>query len=243
MQLHGEPLPDVVEALRRGGGRGVEVPVYRWMPPADIAPLDRLLDAVVAGEMDVVAFTSAPAAASLLARAAERGLLDDLLRGCAGRCWRSASGRSPRRRWRRWTCRPCSPTLPPRRHGPPAGDRDARAAPARLPVAGHWLELRGQAVLVDGELRPVRPAPGWPAAPLARRAGRVVARAELRAALPGAGRRRRAGEGDGAAWSGARLGRSSSGPCLASGYRLAAGDPAAATGRRSGRPLPARSAR
>ena len=31
----------------------------------------------------------------------------------------------------------------------------------RLPVAGHWLELRGQAVLVDGELRGRRRPPAW----------------------------------------------------------------------------------
>ena len=38
MQLHGEPLPDVVEALDVAGAEVVEVPVYRWVPPADIAP-------------------------------------------------------------------------------------------------------------------------------------------------------------------------------------------------------------
>ena len=31
----------------------------------------------------------------------------------------------------------------------------------RLPVAGHWLELRGQAVLVDGDAAPGAAAPGW----------------------------------------------------------------------------------
>ena len=54
----------------------------------------------------------------------------------------------------------------------------------RLPVAGHWLELRGHAVLVDGDLRPVAPAGMALLRALARRPGRVVARAEL---APGVG--------------------------------------------------------
>ncbi|MBA2308910.1 MAG: uroporphyrinogen-III synthase, partial [Pseudonocardiales bacterium] len=84
VQLHGEPLPDVVEALRCAGATVIEVPVYRWAPPADLAPMDRLTDALLAGSVDAVTFTSAPAVASLLARARGRELLEplrDALRG------------------------------------------------------------------------------------------------------------------------------------------------------------------
>ncbi len=52
-------------------------------------------------------------------------------------------------------------------------------------MAGHWLELRGQAALVDGELRTVAPAGMALLRALARRPGRVVTRAELLQALPG----------------------------------------------------------
>lgn len=38
LQLHGEPLPGFVEALRAGGADVVGVPVYRWLPPEDLAP-------------------------------------------------------------------------------------------------------------------------------------------------------------------------------------------------------------
>lgn len=38
LQLHGEPLPGFVESLREAGAEVVAVPVYRWMPPEDIAP-------------------------------------------------------------------------------------------------------------------------------------------------------------------------------------------------------------
>lgn len=79
IQLHGEPLPGFVEALRAGGAEVVGVPVYRWMPPEDIGPVDRLLDAAVSRGLDALTFTSAPAAASLLSRAEDRSLLPELL--------------------------------------------------------------------------------------------------------------------------------------------------------------------
>ena len=65
--------------------------------------------------------------------------------------------------------------------------RTARAGPVSLPVAGHRLEIRGHAVLVDGELRPVPPAGMALLRALARRPGWVVSRADLLRALPGAG--------------------------------------------------------
>ena len=62
--------------------------------------------------------------------------------------------------------------------------------PARareLPVAGHWLELRGHAAVVDGVLRVLPPNGMTLLRTLARRPGRVVPRSELLAALPGRG--------------------------------------------------------
>src|SRR5690606_28830326 len=79
VQLHGEPLTGFVESLRAGGAEVVGVPVYRWLPPEDLGSVDRLVDAVVARALAAVTFTSAPAAVSLLSRARERGLLDELL--------------------------------------------------------------------------------------------------------------------------------------------------------------------
>ncbi|WP_019816574.1 uroporphyrinogen-III synthase, partial [Saccharomonospora saliphila] len=73
VQLHGQPRRDVVEALRRSGAEVVEIPVYRWVGPADPAPLDRLIDGVLDGSIDALPFTSAPAAASTLARAEHTG--------------------------------------------------------------------------------------------------------------------------------------------------------------------------
>jgi len=76
VQLHGEPLPDLVAALRLAGAEVIEVPVYRWVLPDDTGPLHRLLASVAAAALDAVAFTSAPAAASFLQAAADQGCAD-----------------------------------------------------------------------------------------------------------------------------------------------------------------------
>ena len=185
VQLHGEPLPGLVEALTLAGADVVEVPVYRWVPPADLGPLDRLTDAVLAGCIDAVAFTSAPAAVSTLTRAAKRGLRRDLVDALRGPVVALCVGPV--------TAAPLEaadvPTVQPNRSRLGAMVRRLEAEmPARarrLPVAGHLLELRGQAVLVDGELRPVAPAGMALLRALAQQPGRVVSRAELLAALPG----------------------------------------------------------
>ncbi|MGW1534751.1 uroporphyrinogen-III synthase [Streptomyces aureus] len=188
VQLHGEPLPGFVESLRAAGAEIVLVPVYRWMPPEDIAPVDRLLDATLTRGLDALTFTSAPAAASLLSRAEERGvraeflaaLHHDVLPACVGPV----------------TALPLQAvgidTVQPERFRlGPLVQLLCQELPGRaraLPIAGHQVEIRGHAVLVDGALRPVPPAGMSLLRALARRPGWVVARSELLRALPGSGR-------------------------------------------------------
>ncbi|MEU2660120.1 uroporphyrinogen-III synthase [Streptomyces sp. NPDC007325] len=188
LQLHGEPLPGFVEALTAAGASVVGVPVYRWMPPEDLGPLDRLIDAVVAGSVDAVAFTSAPAAASLFARAAERGVRERVVEALRHETLAVCVGPV--------TALPLQaeaiPTYQPERFRlGPLVQLLCTELPARsrvLPVAGHRVEIRGHAVLVDGALRPVPPAGMALLGLLARRPGWVVSRADLLRALPGAGR-------------------------------------------------------
>ncbi|MBA3799390.1 MAG: uroporphyrinogen-III synthase [Geodermatophilaceae bacterium] len=187
VQLHGEPLPDVVDALRLAGAEVIEVPVYRWAPPADLAPMDRLTDATLAGCLDVLAFTSAPAAASLLARATERGIGEALLAALRGPVLALCVGPV--------TAAPLEavdvPTVAPQRSRLGAMVRclesEMPGRARKLQVAGHWLEVRGQAVLVDGVLAPLPPAAMALLRALAHRPGRVVTRADLLRALPGGG--------------------------------------------------------
>ncbi|MFD3479498.1 uroporphyrinogen-III synthase [Streptomyces sp. NPDC058695] len=187
VQLHGEPLPGFVEALREAGADVVGVPVYRWMPPEDIGPLDRLLDATLTRGVDALTFTSAPAAASLLSRAELRGRLPELLAALRHDVLPACVG-------------PVT-ALPLQAHGVdtvqperfrlgPLVQLLCAELPSRaraLPIAGHRVEIRGQAVLVDGDLHPVPPAGMSLLRSLSRRPGWVVPRAELLRALPGAG--------------------------------------------------------
>ncbi|MGN9756232.1 uroporphyrinogen-III synthase [Streptomyces sp. SD31] len=188
IQLHGEPLPGFVESLRAAGAEVLGVPVYRWLPPEDIGPVDRLLDATISRGLDALTFTSAPAAASLLSRAEERGLLPevlaalnhDVLPACVGPV----------------TALPLQAlgvdTVQPERFRlGPLVQLLCQELPGRarsLPIAGHQVEIRGHAVMVDGVLRPVPPAGMSLLRALSRRPGWVVPRAELLRALPGAGR-------------------------------------------------------
>ncbi|WP_328348006.1 uroporphyrinogen-III synthase [Streptomyces violaceus] len=228
IQLHGEPLPGFVESLRAAGAEVVGVPVYRWMPPEDIGPVDRLLDATVSRGVDALTFTSAPAAASFISRAEERGLLPEVLAALGHDVLPACVG-------------PVT-ALPLQGHGidtvqperfrlGPLVQLLCQELPGRarsLPIAGHRVEIRGHAVLVDDDLKPVPPAGMALLRALSRRPGWVVARAELLRALPGAGRDEHAVE-----TAMARLRTALGAPKLIQtvvkrGYRLAL-DPAADT--------------
>ncbi len=188
VQLHGEPLAGFTEALRLAGARVVAVPVYRWLPPEDLGPLDRLLDAVCARSVDAVSFTSAPAAASMLARAEKRGCGEEVVGAFRGEVLAACVGPV--------TALPLQargvPTKQPERFrlGPLVRllARELPGAARVLPVAGRRVEVRGRAVVVDGEVRGVPPAGMALVRMLARRPGFVVSRGELLKVLPGAGR-------------------------------------------------------
>lgn len=177
VQLHGEPLMDFVDGLRAAGAEVVELPVYRWTGPVDPAPLNRLLDALVAGQLDAITFTSAPAAASVLRTAG--GRLDEVLDALRYRVLVVCVGPI--------TARPLAqvgvPVIQPARARIGALVRElAIALPARatrVQVGGRTLELRGQAVLVDDVLRPVPPAPMAVLRALAEDPGRVLSRRVL----------------------------------------------------------------
>lgn len=61
------------------GGDVIEVPVYRWLPPADPEPARRLVRAAVDGALAAVTFTSQPAVHFLFALAEEMGERDSLV--------------------------------------------------------------------------------------------------------------------------------------------------------------------
>jgi uroporphyrinogen-III synthase len=151
VQLHGEPLPDFTSALRDAGAEVVEVPVYRWLPAEDVRPLRRLVEQLVSGVVDCVTFTSAPAVASLLTIAREEDREQALVEALSGPVLVAAVGPV--------TAAPLErlgvPTVQPERARLGALVRTVvEELPARrtrtVDAAGHRLELRGHAVLIDG---------------------------------------------------------------------------------------------
>jgi uroporphyrinogen-III synthase len=188
VQLHGEPLPDVVETLRMAGAEVIEVPVYRWVLPDDTTPLRRLIEAVAAGSVDAVAFTSAPAAVSFLRAASERGCDDAIRAALRGPVIPACVGpvtAGP-------LLRAGIPVIQPDRARLGALVRElVEQVPVRrgllLPVAGHALEMRGQAVAVDGRLVPLTAASMALLRMLTARPGHVVSRADLLKVTPGDG--------------------------------------------------------
>lgn len=84
VQLHGERLPEFVGALVAAGASVVEAQPYRWKRPSDVDAVFRLVDSAIDGELDALAFTSAPAAANLMNLAREHGRQDELLAALRG---------------------------------------------------------------------------------------------------------------------------------------------------------------
>ena len=193
VQLHGatadwDPFPEFLDELRSAGAEVVPIRVYRWHP----APRNGEFDAMVAGiaeeKFDAVSFTSAPAVASVLMRAAEMGLesqvLTALRNGVHAMCVGPVTARP--------LVRLGVPTSAPERMRLGAL---ARHITDELPllqartvnVAGHLLEIRGNCVLVDGAVKPMSPAAMATIRALALRPGAVVSRTDLLRALPGSG--------------------------------------------------------
>ncbi|MEU6560757.1 uroporphyrinogen-III synthase [Nocardia nova] len=192
VQLHGattewEPVPDFCEVLRCAGADVVPIPVYRWVPPEDRVPMDRLIEGVLTSALDCVTFTSAPAVASMLMRAKETGLLEGILQAMRTRVLPACVGPI--------TAAPLEelgvPTSMPGRARLGALARHvAEELPRRanrIHAAGHELSVRGGCVVVDGAVRQLAPAPMALMRALARQPGRVVSREDLLAALPGGG--------------------------------------------------------
>ncbi|WP_433080774.1 uroporphyrinogen-III synthase [Dactylosporangium sp. CA-052675] len=182
LQLHGEPHPEFTSSLREAGAIVVEIPVYRWAPPVDPAPLRRLVDLTCSRLVDAVTFTSAPAVSSLLRVAGPEApdvleaLRTDVLAACVG---------------------PVTAAPLQRLGVPVAAPSRARLGalvrilvdelPKRSPtlhVAGAAVTLRGHAAIIDGTLKPLAPGPMAVLRALAASPGRVLSRAALLRELP-----------------------------------------------------------
>ncbi|HYJ56026.1 MAG TPA: uroporphyrinogen-III synthase [Mycobacterium sp.] len=193
VQLHGatadwDPFPEFLDELRSAGAEVVPIRVYRWHPAPRNGEFDQLVAGIAEEKFDAVSFTSAPAVASVLMRAAEMGIesrvLSALRNGVHAMCVGPVTARP--------LVRLGVPTSTPERMRLGAL---ARHITDELPllqartirVAGHLLDIRGNCVLVDGAVKAMSPAAMATIRALARHPGAVVSQANLLRALPGTG--------------------------------------------------------
>ncbi len=185
VQHHGAGSDGLDEAFELAGARVRGLVVYRWGPPPDPAAVAASVRAVGAGEVDAVAFTSAPGAAAWLASADSEGVLDAIVaREREGSVVMAAVG---------------PVTAGPLEHAgmtPLVPDRGRLGALVRLlvnhygglqaldTVAGPLRVYRAAAVL-DGHVLPLTPSGLEVLRVLAAARGSVVPREAVLAVLPG----------------------------------------------------------
>ena len=190
VQLHGatdewDPVPGFVDTLVERGATVVGIPVYRWVPPEQLGPLDGLIEKVALGHVDAITFTSAPAAASFLMRADDLRLTDAVRRALTSTVIPFCVGPV--------TARPLSnagvPTVQPERMRLGALARVvADELPRRhrdLAVAGHTLGVRANCAVLDGVVRDLSPNSLVLLKLLAAAPGAVVSRDVMLEALGG----------------------------------------------------------
>lgn len=186
VQLHGEPLLDIADALTAAGADVLTIPVYRWTVADDVTAIERLIELVVAGQIDALTFTSAPAVLALLQVAERMGRCEQILRAMRADVVAACVGpvcSAPLERLG------VACVIPDRARLGNLVREVVEQVPARrtcrLTVAGHDLEIRGQLAVLDGVPVPLPPAPMAVLHALARRPGHVCSRADLAPLLPG----------------------------------------------------------
>ena len=85
IQEYGKPSDEFYQELRQRGAAVQAVPVYRWDLPVDTQPLRDAIAQTIAGDFDVILFTSAQQFHNVLQVAAETHSSDQWLRA-ANRC-------------------------------------------------------------------------------------------------------------------------------------------------------------
>ncbi len=179
VQTNALALSDALAALRRRGAEVVEVPTYTVAPPAEAYSLRRLVDLVVKRQVDAVALVGTAVAGYLRDQAAREGRLDEVAAALRQDVLAVA------------LAIPEAMPLPATPVGEPFVEHVAEAVLTELPrrglrlaVGGHDLEVRGQAVVLDGRLIAVGGGPLSVLRALARSPGQVLSATEIRQTTP-----------------------------------------------------------
>jgi uroporphyrinogen-III synthase len=173
-------LAEPCQALRDAGAEVIEVPTFTAQPPAELFSLRRLADLVTRRQVDALALVGAEVTRQVYGQAEKERRLPDLLAALQYDVLCVALGPQTATPLR---VRAVSTVLAGRPFAEDIAEEVLRALPRRglqVAVGGHQLEVRGQAVILDGRLIAV---PGGPLAvlrALARDPGRVLSAAEIR---------------------------------------------------------------
>jgi uroporphyrinogen-III synthase len=190
--LHGavrdwDPFPELLDGLQAAGADVVPIRVYRWKP-APAGEYDQLVTRIALRQVDAVTFTSAPAVAATHLRARELGIENALLDALRSDVHAMCVGPVTAAPLVRLGIRTTSPKR--MRLGALArhiADQLPLLRSRTVQAAGHLIEIRGSAAVVDGAVKALPPAAMTTLRALAQRPGAVVARNELRHVLPGDG--------------------------------------------------------
>lgn len=183
-QIESELHREYCEALRRNGATVVEVVTNRFLPPLRIDILRRLCGVIIRRQVDAVALTGATATENLLRQAEADGVLGEVLNALTADIVPACLGHlaaEPLRAFGLSAYVANSPALPD------LVKVLANQLPGRslqLDVQGHRVEIRSQAMVIGHQVIPVQPGPISVLRALARRPGRVLSPAEIRAAAP-----------------------------------------------------------
>jgi uroporphyrinogen-III synthase len=185
VQLHGFTDPEQLERLTDAGATVLTVAPYRWTRHEDSARVTRLIDAICAGNLDAVTFTSAPAVEALFQAADAIGRLDDLRFALETSVVAAAVGPV--------TAQPLLdagvPAIMPDRFRMGAlirlvAEHLEQHQVVRLATAHGVIELRGRIASVNGVKTALTPTSLSLFRALVRAGGATVSRAELAATAP-----------------------------------------------------------
>jgi uroporphyrinogen-III synthase len=175
---------ELCHALRAAGATVVEVATAQFGPPPDVYVVRRIVDLVVRRQVDAILLAGPTVTENLVDQASSDGSMDEMLNALVEGVLAVCLGPL--------TAAPLvARGVPVVQAAEPLPASLAASAVTELPrraivveAAGRRIEIRGQAVVIAGQLLPVQPGPLSVLRALAIRPGRLLSAAEIRALIP-----------------------------------------------------------
>jgi uroporphyrinogen-III synthase len=185
VQTQDPALHDVCSVMREAQAEVIEVPTYWSTRPLHYDFLRRLTDLVIRQQVDAVVFLAADSVSHLLDHAAAEGTANELLNALRTEVLCAALSPSTGARLRQAGVPPLTGAAPFTEELADAVLQALPGSAVRVASNGRLLEIRGHAVVLDGQFITVQPGPLAALRVLARHSGKLVSMADLRAEVPG----------------------------------------------------------